>query len=310
MPVTRLRYRQILSAVLATPWAILPEKLTEITAFLAGAAAGVESEQEFEARGNGGESHAVGRLAIIPVRGTLVHRGENTLNHSGRTSAEAVSIALNEAVADHRISTVVLDVDSPGGAVHGIPELAAEIRSLRERKRIVAVVNATGASAAYWLASQASELVVTPSGRVGSIGVILAHSDLSAQLEKLGVSITLITAGRRKAEGNPLGPLDDEARAELQSQVDAYYAQFVSDVALGRGVSEDIVRTQFGEGRMVRAQSAVDRGMADRVATFVATLGREASKQETTLSSSRAESARSEALGRLKAALEHATPRS
>ena len=145
-------------------------------------------------------------------------------------------------------------------------ELAAEIRAARSTKPIVGIANSMAASAAYWLGSACSELYCTPSGQVGSIGVIASHDDMSAALEQAGIRTTLITAGPNKAEGNQLGPLTRAARSTMQAMVDSYGADFERAVALGRGVGIDAVRRSFGQGRMLRASEAKRVGMVDGVA--------------------------------------------
>jgi ClpP class serine protease len=139
-------------------------------------------------------------------------------------------------------------------------------------KPIVAQVNADCASAGYWVVSPADEIVVTPTGRVGSIGVMTCHDDISRALEEAGITRTVITSSPYKGEA--FGPLSDEARAYMQEQVDAYDALFVNRVASGRGVSAAEVRANFGKGRMVMASLAVKAGMADRVGTMAETLAR------------------------------------
>lgn len=138
----------------------------------------------------------------------------------------------------------------------------------------MAIANHLAASAAYWIGSAADELVVTPSGEVGAIGVFAAHEDISKSLEMEGIAISLISAGKYKTEGNPYEPLSDEARAAIQAEVDGYYDMFVKAVARNRGVKPADVRGGFGEGRVVRAQQAVSLGMADRIATLDETIER------------------------------------
>jgi signal peptide peptidase SppA len=158
--------------------------------------------------------------------------------------------------------------DSPGCGVAGVDELARKIASIRGRKSIVGVADSIAASAAYWLLSQCSEVCVTNGGMIGSVGVLCAHEDLSEQQKKEGIKTSLISAGPHKTEGHPYGPLDAEARAEMQSKCDHYYGMFVSAVARGRGVSEAKVKASFGGGRMLTAQQAVSVGAADRIATL------------------------------------------
>jgi capsid assembly protease len=215
-----------------------------------------------------------GAVAVLPLHGTIAHRMGMMSEISGGTSTERFSGWLRAALADPQVKSIVIDIDSPGGTVQGVSELGDEIFKARQQKPIIAVANAQAASAAYWLAAQASEIVVTPSGEVGSIGVFAAHEDVSQAVEKEGVKISFISAGKFKTEANPYEPLSSEARDAMQAKVNEYYSQFTSAVARGRGIAKSQVESGFGEGRMVMAKDAVKQGMADRVATFDQTLSR------------------------------------
>jgi len=148
-------------------------------------------------------------------------------------------------------------------------ELAAEVRAARGNgKPIVAVADTLAASAGYWLASQADEVVVTPSGSVGSIGVYAIHQEASRMLDAEGITTTIISAGPHKSEGNEFEPLTDEARDDIQSRVDTSYAQFLADVAAGRRVPVESVERDYGGGRVFPARKAYEAGMVDRVETL------------------------------------------
>ena len=193
---------------------------------------------------------------------------------SGATSAESFGKDFAKLLNNPDVDAIVLDVNSPGGAVYGVQEVSKQIFEARGIKPIVAVANHLMASAAYWIASSADEIVITPSGDVGSIGVFAVHSDMSAALEKAGVNVSLIKAGKYKVEGNPYEPLGEEARAAIQASVDEVYDAFIESVARNRGVKPAIVRNGFGEGRVVRANEAVKLGMADSVGTLEETINR------------------------------------
>jgi signal peptide peptidase SppA len=273
-----LKYRHIVRAVQETPWAILPGKLATILDLVAFKAQGgnlsaEEVQQRIGAVVRPG-SRVAGGVAVLPLYGTVVQRADIFTETSGGTSTERVARQFRELVADTSIGSIVLDVDSPGGAVSGVEELAAEIYKARGTKPIVAVANSLAASAAYWIASAADEVVVTPSGEVGSIGVFMVHEDWSAALEAEGVKPTLVSAGKYKVEANPYEPLGEEAQAALQARVDDYYGMFVAAVARHRGVKAADVRSGFGEGRCVGARQAVALGMADRVGTLDETIER------------------------------------
>lgn len=217
-----------------------------------------------------------GDVMVLPVYGVISNRAYMVKNSSGPsgTSAEILSQLFNKALGDPNIKAIVLDVNSPGGTVGGVEELSAEIFNARGKKPIIAQVNSFAASAAYWVGSAADEIVVTPTGEVGSIGVWALHEDWSKNLENEGVKPTLVSAGKFKVEGNPYEPLSEEARAAIQADVSAYYDMFTAAVARNRGVDVAVVKDGFGEGRMVRASEAVKQGMADRIGTMSDTLAR------------------------------------
>lgn len=269
-----MRDLNILKYVAGTLWSITEDKWAEIVPVLMRHARGERlSAEDIQARlgaSEPGPRTQGGGVAVVPIRGVIAHRADAMDESSGGTSTERISAMLRQVMADSSIGTVILDVDSPGGTVPGVQELAGEIFEMKGRgtKRIVAVANSLMASAAYWLASQADEIVSIPSGTIGSIGVFSAHSDISKALEKEGVKVTLISAGKYKVEGNPFEPLSEEGLAVRQASVDAAYALFVKDVARGRGVSVSDVRNGFGEGRALPAKDAKAAGLIDRIASM------------------------------------------
>jgi capsid assembly protease len=216
----------------------------------------------------------VGKVALVPIVGGIAHRGSFWSSFFGGATVERLTKTLRDYAADPSVGTVLLDVDSPGGTVSGLPELAAEIRRTAETKHVVALANDLAASAAYWIASQADEIIATPEALVGSIGVFTYHVDYSQMMAEAGIKITYIHAGKYKVEGNPNEPLSDEARDHIQSQVESDYNLFVADVAKGRKVSTATVRSDFGQGRVLTAADAKAAGMIDRVATADETIRR------------------------------------
>lgn len=284
--MSEIRYRRIMRQVQESLWAILPARLHDIIDVLEFQANGgklsAEELNEFL------EMHAAAKrprvmmpesgkgVAVLGLRGLIAHRIEQVDGISGPegTSMEGFRQRFRDALASENVGSIVIDVDSPGGSVDGVPEMAAEIAAARGDKPIVAVADTLAASAAYWLASQADEVVVTPSGEVGSIGVFTAHRDMSGALEKKGERVTLIHAGRYKVEGNPFESLGEEALEFIQSRVDGVYSEFVDAVASGRGVATSRVRGGFGEGRTVKASDALAEGMVDRVETLEDTINR------------------------------------
>lgn len=285
-----MKYSFVLQAVMQTPWAILPAKLAVIEEIVERHLSGEKlTAEEIQARINGRtrpEQRNVNRVAVLPVFGTIVPRADLFTDISGATSAEGLGKTFAELMDDPSIDAVVLDVDSPGGQVNGIPELSKQIFDARGKKPVVAVANHTMASAAYWIGTAADEVVVTPSGEVGSIGVFTMHRDVSGMQEKAGIKTTLISRGKYKVEGNPYEPLAEEARAALDERVGESYDAFIEAVARNRGVNPAAVRNGFGEGRVVGANQALKLGMVDSVGTLDETVNR--LLQSTSVSNSRA----------------------
>jgi capsid assembly protease len=272
-PVPRLaRY------VSGQAWAIQPHKLDVICEILAMRAQGISlSADEIQARIGAAarpSTQRTGAVAVIPLYGVLAQKINSLTAISGGTSLDVFLASVRQAVEDPGVSAIVIDGDSPGGAVEGVPEAFAAIAQLRGPKPIVAVANPCLASAAYWLACAADEIVCTPSGSVGSVGVFGLHEDLSAQNEMVGYRPTYVTAGPYKTELSPDGPLSADARAYLQGQIDQIYGTFTRAVAKGRGVSVETVRADFGQGRMLLAQDAIAAKMIDRIDTLDATIAR------------------------------------
>lgn len=280
------RYEHTANHVFNVPWAILPSTMGLIVEVLRYRMAGGKyTQEEIEERTDGRKAHLAaeiitpeaagvanvatgGSVAVLPLYGVIAQRMNVVMNMSGGTSTELFGRQFQMVLADPTISAIVMQVDSPGGSVFGVEELAAMIYKARGQKKLIAVADSMAASAAYWIATAADEVWVTPGGMVGSVGVIAEHYDMAGAYAQEGISPTLITFGEHKAEGNDTGPLTDEATAEIQRMVDSYGMSFVKALARQRGVSPAKVMSDFGQGRVYRADEAVQRGMADKVGTL------------------------------------------
>jgi signal peptide peptidase SppA len=275
----------LVSEFLTTPWALMPERLQAMTAVLTRWSSDEPPSEETMFQVNAdrvlrdtrkqfasdrGASNAGAGIAVLPLYGVVTQRGNmvDDISGPGSTSTQKFTSALRQVLADDTVGQILIDIDSPGGSVYGVAELATEIVKARAQKPVVAVANSLAASAAYWIGCSASEFYVTPGGEVGSIGVWQAHFDYSKALEEEGVKPTLISAGKFKVEGNPYVPLHLEAQAFMQSRVDDYYNAFINAVAKGRGVSAADVQGGMGEGRVLGADAALAAKMVDGIATF------------------------------------------
>lgn len=236
--------------------------------------AAVHAELGIEAgaqRPRNGPSDAA--IAVIPIQG-LISEHPQSLG----SSTDEIDAIFEAALASRSVAAILFDVDSPGGTVSGVPELAAKILAARGTKPMLALARSLAASAAYWIVSAADEVMVTPSGETGSIGVYTAHEDWSKALEQEGVKITPVSAGKYKLEGAPWEPLGEEAKAKLQDRVDEVYGWFVKAVAAHRRDTQTNVRAGYGEGRVLGAEQSVKAGLADRIGTFEDAIARLSAK--------------------------------
>jgi capsid assembly protease len=239
----------------------------------------LSAEQIEAARTRGRPRSIQGGVQRVPLKGVLAPMtGFLAMFFGDYNPLDTFLSGMRDAMADDEVGAIIVDIDSPGGVVDGIPEAAAALRGMRGPKPIIASVNTLCASAAYWIASQADEISITPSGAAGSIGVYATHRDMSGMMEMMGVNTTLISAGKYKTEGNPFEPLTDEAKAAIQSDVDDFYGMFVADVAKGRGASVKDVRSGYGEGRVLNAKRSVDAKLVDRIETIDQTAARLSSR--------------------------------
>lgn len=278
-----MRYAHIIGEVYDTPLAITPEKAEEwdrvIAQHMTGAApaytqaevqAAHEARLQAFAASAGAQPTRAGYaltdsgIAVIPVHGSLVHRGGLMEAMSGVTGYNQLRAQMRAAEADSNVRGILFDVDSPGGHVSGMFETAEQIRALNKPTR--AMVNDKATSAAYMLASAADSVHATKTAFLGHIGSFVMHADRSKQHDKQGVKWTPIYSGKRKLEGNPFGPLTSDARAALQDRVDEVRGMMAEMVAAHRGVDADDVMDT--EAAVVTAGEAERLGLIDGTATL------------------------------------------
>jgi signal peptide peptidase SppA len=204
-------------------------------------------------------------VAIIEISGVLVHRGAWIGQSSGQTSYEGISAQLAAAASDPLVRGIALEIDSFGGEVAGVFDLADAIRAARTAVPVWAFVAEHAFSAGYALASQADRIILPRTGAVGSIGVVVMHADLSGQLSDAGVTVTLIHSGAHKVDGNPYEPLPDAVRARIQGEIDALRGLFAETVSAGRGRRLTAEAALATEAESYRGAEAVAVGLADEV---------------------------------------------
>jgi signal peptide peptidase SppA len=275
-----LHYPHIIMACAGEIFALQHEKLEQIVAFLMVKAKGGTIDAEDLARVTQRQEREVaqssGDIAVIPVYGVLAQRMNMMMEFSGGTSMQQLGGIFRAAINDSNIKAIVFDHNSPGGTAAGTEELATEIMQSRGVKPIIAQINSLSASGSYWLASAADEIVVTPGGEGGSIGVYRVHDDLTKMLENEGIKRDIIRSAQSpfKIEDSGYEPLSPGARDHLQARVDQTYDRMIRSIAAARSKTLTTVREGFGQGRVFGAEELLSRGMADRIDTLEATLER------------------------------------
>ena len=255
------------SRIAGRPWAIAPARLEALFANATALGGGNGLPSWLEAAHTRDYAVSEGGIAVVPVLGPLVARGDWLTTLFGATEYGAVAKALGQAAADPAVRGIVLEVDSPGGEVGGLFDLVEAISTIKQSsgKPLWAIASEAALSAAYAIASVADRVYVTRTGEVGSVGVVAVHLDESAADAMAGLKWTLIHAGARKTDGNPHEPLSPRAMAGIQADVDALYGQLVALVASNRSVSAEAIRAT--EAAIYRGERAVKAGLADRVGT-------------------------------------------
>ena len=246
------------------PWAITSSAHSALLFADAAPTASLDMRVEFRrpsVAGRGGK-----RVALIPILGPIFHRP----SIFGGTDLVTFRERLRTALEDATVSSIVLDVDSPGGAASGIQEVFGELFAARGAKPVVAVANTMMASGALWLASAADRIIASPSALVGSLGVRWSHRDSSGFNKKAGVTFTTLksTGAPHKDEFSPDEPLRPDDRRRAQKLADDFHASFVRDLARGRRLTIAQVNAEFGGGRLLTAKEALAAGMVDEIATF------------------------------------------
>ncbi|MEO5348006.1 MAG: S49 family peptidase, partial [Magnetococcus sp. YQC-9] len=206
-----------------------------------------------------------GGIAIVPIHGTLAKRVGAVEAASGLTGYASIKEMILDAATDPAVRAILLDIDSPGGEVGGVFDLAAMIREARQAKPVWALAD-DAFSAAYLLASAAERIYLPQTAGVGSIGVIAVHVDESERDAQEGRRYTTVFAGARKNDFSSHAPLSDDGRNRLQAEVERIYGLFVSTVAANRNLSEEAIRAT--EATICFGSDAIVAGLADRVGTL------------------------------------------
>jgi signal peptide peptidase SppA len=223
--------------------------------------------------------HMQGSVGIVPIVG-VIGKGMSPIEKAlGGCDVDDVAQAIHTFAKNKHCKTIMLDVSSPGGSVAGVPELASLVKAVSKHKKVVAFTDTECASAAYWVASQATSFLATPSAIVGSVGVYRVVPDTSKAYETQGIKMKVIKAGKYKAAGVAGTPLTKEQEDMMQDEVDDIHGSFKSDVKAVRIYAQD----KDMEGQVFSGKHAATRGLitglADNKSDAVEKLDKEDSEK-------------------------------
>lgn len=204
------------------------------------------------------EQEQKGSTLILKLSGIVEQKGEDFI------STEKISSIIRSLSG---ISRIIFSIDSPGGSVDGIQDLTGTIKSTRMQGiEFIAIANPLCCSAAYWLACACDKVFLSSStSRIGSVGVVIMHEDLSKKDEAEGKFVTEIVAGKYKRIDSEHKSLPDDGKILLQGQVDYIYSLFVDEIAINRSIPVEKVISEIGDGRIFIGQQAVVNGIADGI---------------------------------------------
>jgi signal peptide peptidase SppA len=210
-----------------------------------------------------------GNVAVITIHGPTSNESSYWDSYDKAATYPAIREALLAAANDDQVDNIILDINSGGGAVSGVADVASLVRQVNDNyKTVTAFTDGNMMSAAYWIGSSADKVYASQIAGTGSIGVIATHMDLSKMMEQQGIKPTVMRAGKYKALANPMEPLTEAAKQQMQDGLDAVYGTFVQHVADMRGVDYKTADDTMAQGRVFYGDAGVKAGLVDGITTF------------------------------------------
>lgn len=208
-------------------------------------------------------------VGIITIKGPMSNRTGYYDEYDKRATYPAIREALVTAAAHPDVKHILLDIDSGGGGVAGVADVGNLIREVNTKvKPVTAFTDGNMMSAAYWLGSAAGKVYASKVAGVGSIGVIATHAEMSKMYKEMGITLTVMRAGKYKALANSAEPLTEAAKEQMQAGLDATYGVFVQHVADMRGTTYNDADKTMAQGREFYGEAAVKAGLVDGIETF------------------------------------------
>jgi protease-4 len=193
-------------------------------------------------------------VGIVDLKGLIV-------------SPEEILKNLTEFRNNPDVKSIVLRIESPGGAVGAAQEIYQEVKRTNGVKPIIASMGSMGASGGYYAALGAENIIANPGTMTGSIGVIVKFPNLEGLFEKIGYKSVVIKSGPLKDIGASNRAMSEEEHQLMQDLIDNVYNQFVRDIAEARDLPVETV-SELADGRIYTGEQALEVGLIDSLGNF------------------------------------------
>ena len=194
------------------------------------------------------------KIGVVEVQGII-------------TDSKRVVRQIKKYRNDSSIKGVILRINSPGGAVAPSQEIYSEVLKIRDEKKVIASMGSLAASGGYYIASATNSIIANPGTLTGSIGVIMASSNIESLMGKIGIKPQVIKSGKFKDVGSPLRPMTEEERKLLQRVLDDVHEQFMEAISKARNIPIEKIR-KLADGRIFTGRQALEFNLVDKLGGF------------------------------------------
>ncbi|WP_276877676.1 signal peptide peptidase SppA [Anaerococcus hydrogenalis] len=173
---------------------------------------------------------------------------------------------LDDVYDDDSVKGVIMQVNSPGGAVYNSEQIANKIKKIQKDKKIpvFTVMKTMAASGGYYISAPTDRIYASNETLTGSIGVIMSSTSFQGLFEKYGIKQQNITTGKMKDAGSVGKDMTDEQKKYFQDLINSSFDRFVKIVSQGRSMKEDEVR-KLADGRVYDGAQAKNNGLVDKI---------------------------------------------
>lgn len=218
-----------------------------------------------------------GSTAVVSLRGAIIKEA-GWLSKYGFAGSRDTGAALRAAAVDDDVEQIVMVVDSPGGSVDGLDELAQTVKAVNSTKPVIVQVDGMMASAAVYASAYASKIYAGRRDLIGSIGTRIALYDYSEAFNQAGIRAIAVDTGEHKSAGLMGTEITPEQESEFQRIVDGYFADFLAVVEEGRGIDRELLEV-LADGRVFFAnEEPLESGLIDGIQSLEQTLSMFTSK--------------------------------